>query len=95
MRPITVIVFTVLILFQAASWADDLPDLTKTPGVARTNITQAKICSIKWGRDERHVTEEMKNEVFALYGYSGYNDPRCVPDAHGKTCEIDHLISRE
>jgi len=94
-RLTAVIVFTVLILFQVASWADDLPDLTKSPGVVRTGLTEAKICSIKWGRDERHVTEAMKKEVFALYGYTGYDDPRCVPDAHGKTCEIDHLISRE
>ena len=37
----------------------------------------------------------MRNQVFALYGYAGYDDPRCVADAHGKICEIDHLISRE
>jgi len=95
MRPIAVIAFTVSILFQAASWADDVPDLTKTPGVARSGLTQPKICRIKWGKDERHVTAAMKKEVFALYGYIGYYDPQCVPDAHGKSCEIDHLISRE
>ncbi len=33
--------------------------------------------------------------VFALYGYSGCDDPRCVADAHDKTCEIDHLIRGE
>ena len=37
----------------------------------------------------------MKDQVFALYGYAGYDDARCVADAHGKTCEIDHLISSE
>jgi hypothetical protein len=26
---------------------------------------------------------------------TGYDDARCEPDARGKTCEIDHLISRE
>jgi len=75
--------------------ADDLPDLSKTPGVVRSGLSKTKICSIKWGLDERHVTNAMKKQVFALYGYSGYHDPHCVPDAHGKTCEIDHLISRE
>lgn len=75
--------------------ADDVPDLIKTPGVVRSGLTKAKICSIKWGKDERHVTNAMKQQVFVTYGYSGYDDPRCVKDAHGKTCEIDHLISRE
>ncbi|MBD9354823.1 HNH endonuclease signature motif containing protein [Methylomonas albis] len=74
---------------------DDIPDLSKTPGVARPGLTKTKICSIKWGADERHVTPNMKKQVFANYGYSGYDDPHCIADAHNKTCEIDHLISRE
>ena len=53
------------------------------------------ICAILWGKDERHVTEGMKWEASSRCGYSGHNDPRCVADNHGKTCEIDHLISRE
>lgn len=36
----------------------------------------------------------MKQQAFDNYGYSGYDDPRCVP-AGKRTCEIDHLISRE
>jgi hypothetical protein len=89
---------TVALLFTAgAALADDIPDLNKTPGVARaalTELTEAKICSTKWGKDPRHVTAAMKQQVFAAYGYTGNNDPRCVP--HGKQrCEIDHLISRE
>jgi hypothetical protein len=82
-------------LWSLAATADDLPDAAKTPGLARTGLSQAKICATKWGRDERHVTAAVKTQVFALYGYSGYQDARCVSDAHGKTCEIDHLISRE
>lgn len=35
-----------------------------------------------------------KVKIFDLYGYSGYDDFRCVP-AGNRTCEIDHLISRE
>jgi hypothetical protein len=75
--------------------AGDIPDAAKTPGVARTELSKSTICTTKWGQDERHVTAAMKGQVFALYGYSGYEDARCVADAHGKTCEIDHLISRE
>lgn len=75
-------------------WADDIPDLNKTPGAVRSGLTKAKICSIKCGRDERHVTAKMKKQVFAIYSYSGYDDPRCIPKGK-RTCEIDHLVSRE
>ena len=81
-------------LFLNSVWAADIPDLTKTPGAVRSGLTKSKICSIKWGRDERHVTAAMKKQVFALYGYTGYHDPQCVPKGK-RTCEIDHLISRE
>lgn len=76
------------------SWADDIPNLNITPGSSRAGLSKSKICSIKWGRDERHVTVSMKKQVFALYGYTGYDDPRCVP-AGKRRCEIDHLVSRE
>jgi hypothetical protein len=75
--------------------ADDIPDLSKTPGRSRLGLSRDAICAIKWGKDERHVSAAMKRQVFKLYGYSGYADARCVADAHGRTCEIDHLISRE
>lgn len=75
--------------------ADDIQDKTITPSVSRSGLTKTKICATKWGKDERHVTDAMKTQVFALYGYSGYGDLHCVADVHGKTCEIDHLISRE
>jgi hypothetical protein len=85
----------VIALIGFPAFADDLPDLEKTPGVSRAGLSKATICATKWGTDARHVTQAMKDQVFALYGYSGYNDARCEPDTHGKTCEIDHLISRE
>jgi len=75
--------------------ADDVPDLTRTPGVSRPGLGKARICSIKWGVDARHVSAAMKRQVFAAYGYSGNDDPRCTVDAAGRRCEIDHLISRE
>lgn len=93
------LVFTAIILAAvvAASLAraDDVQDKDKTPGVTRAGLTEQTICATKWGADERHVTTAMKTQVFTLYSYSGYDDPHCVADAHGKTCEIDHLISRE
>jgi hypothetical protein len=82
------------LIVASLAWADDIPDLTKTPGKSRAGLTKAKICSIKWGKDERHVTPEMKSQVFELYGFSGNDDPKCVP-AGERHCEIDHLISRE
>jgi len=86
--------FTAAVLFAGLAYASDLPDLNKTPGVVRPGLTKAKICSIKWGKDERHVTQKMKDEVFAAYGFSGNDDPKCIPKGN-RRCEIDHLISRE
>ena len=84
-----------MLAIAGTAFADDLPDAAKTPGLVRAGLTKSNICSIKWGKDERHVTDAMKQQVFESYGYSGYHDPHCAPDAHGRTCEIDHLIGRE
>lgn len=79
----------------AASARDELPNPRLTPGAVRQELTREAICSTKWGRDARHVTAKMKRETFAAYGMRGNDDPRCVADARGRRCEIDHLISRE
>lgn len=84
---------------QVADWLGAATLLTPrhdlTPGKT-VDITVVELCKKKWGKDARHVTEAMKAEVFDRYGYTGHNaDPKCIPDAHGKRCEIDHLISRE
>ncbi len=71
-----------------------LPDPELTPGVS-VRITVRALCHKKWGRDARHVTAAMKRSVFKKYGLSGNDDPACLTDAHGRHCEIDHLISRE
>jgi hypothetical protein len=86
--------FVLVLGLTNLTWADDIPDPTLTPGVARTDISQDQICATKWGTDERHVTDTMKGKVFANYGYTGNYDPRCVPSGN-RHCEIDHLISRE
>ena len=78
----------------AAAIADDIPDLTKTPGVVRQGLTKQAICATKWGQDARHVSAAMKKQVFESYGYTGNDDPKCIPSGKRK-CEIDHLISRE
>lgn len=92
MRSMALLVLGLMVAGWA--WADDIPDRHKTPGSYRAGLSKAKICSIKWGKDERHVTGAMKKQVFALYGYTGNDDPRCVPSGK-RHCEIDHLISRE
>jgi len=90
-----ILFFLASAVLSAMAVAGDVPDLTKTPGLARVGLSKEKICSIMWGKDERHVTDDMKRHVFEAYGYSGYHDPQCVADGKGRTCEIDHLIGRE
>lgn len=82
-------------MFSTACAAADIPDLALTPGLARTDITQDTICATKWGKDERHVTALMKQQVFELYGMAGNADAQCTPDHTGRRCEIDHIVSRE
>src|SRR5258708_12795127 len=84
-----------LFLFTLPAFADDLPDLAKTPGVARPGLSRATICATKWGTDARHVTQAMKDQVIALYGYSGNDDAHCEPDPKAHRGEINHLITRE
>jgi hypothetical protein len=71
-----------------------LPDPTLTPGVA-TKLTKDEICAKKRGTIERRVSEAMRRQVFAEYGLTGNHDLACVPDKHGRHCEVDHLIPRE
>lgn len=80
-----------LTLLVTPAMAGTLPNLKLTPGVTRPELTQKNICTTKWGKDARAVTEGMKMQAFAEYGLSGNTDKFCKP----KGCEIDHLISRE
>lgn len=78
-----------------------MPDSSVTTGAVRLR-SKEKVCSIKWGKDERHVTEKMKDAVYAQYG-TAQGQGVCAYKTHtGKKgqavkegCEIDHLISRE
>jgi hypothetical protein len=94
MRLLTLIVLASTAFASLARGAD-IPDSAKTPGVHRADVSDAAICRTKWGVDARHVSAAMKAQVFQEYGFTGNDDPKCVPDARGRRCEIDHLISRE
>lgn len=85
--------------FISSAYGAERRDLTLhdpilTPG-AVADLTTQEICERRWGRDARNVTAAMKREVFRRYGLSGNSDAACTPDAHGRRCEVDHLISRE
>lgn len=85
---LTVICFLLIVITITAK-ADPLPNLNITPGMMRNQLTLDQICNIKWGKDHRNVTANMKLQVFQSYGFpKGNRDSRCP-------CEIDHLISRE
>jgi len=62
-----------------------LANATLTPGVARP-LSTAAVCATTWGKDARHVTLSMKQQVFAAYG---------IPWRQHAKYEVDHLISRE
>jgi 5-methylcytosine-specific restriction endonuclease McrA len=64
-----------------------------TPGATR-KLSKKTICSTRWGIDKRYVTQRMKQGVYESYGLSGPKDKCCVPDKHGRRCEIDHLVPR-
>ncbi len=83
-------------LIVSPALAADLPDLSLTPGIARTDMTPARACKTKWGSDQRHITRATKAKIFREYGYIGNNDHNCDnPRSRTRRCEIDHLISRE
>lgn len=77
-------IFTLLLLALPQQFA--LPNHKLTPGVAR-NMSLKTLCTTKWGKDVRAVTQKMKVESCKAYGVS----TKCP----GKDWELDHLISRE
>lgn len=83
-----------LVAMGGAPQPTSVADPTLTPGVVRSDITLEQIKVTKWGQDRRAVTAAMKATVYRRYGFSGPHDPRCTPDANGKTCEVDHRVPR-
>jgi len=91
-----VIALLLAAVISGAPVPNTMPNPAITPGVAVSpEMPLQQLCTTKWGKDHRAVTEGMKMSVYHAYGFTGPKDPRCTPDAHGKTCEIDHLWSRE
>lgn len=78
-----------------------LPDDSVTPGAVALTDTN-KVCSTKWGVDERAVSAAMKKQVYALYG-TVPGQGVCKLTSHKakngttvtKGCEVDHRVSRE
>lgn len=72
-------------LFAAACVLGILPDAHCTPGKRRPTPV-AEVCRRGSSRDERHVTEKVKRQVYAEYGIKKHR-----PGQY----EVDHLISLE
>src|SRR5215471_945088 len=45
-----------------------LPDTKLTPGDTFPAVTAGEVCTPGWSREHRHVTEEMRDQVYAEYG---------------------------
>ncbi len=68
------------------------PDLSITPGKARTDVTVQQLCSTDWRANDKPVSAAMRHDVFAEYNLTGSNDPRCHAQGSSK-CRIDRLIA--
>jgi hypothetical protein len=62
-----------------------LPDPKLTPGSTVSGAGAADVCTPGWASEHRHVTENMRDQVYAEYGR--VRGPDC--------CEVDHLIPLE
>jgi hypothetical protein len=78
-----------------------LPDPAVTKGAVRI-YSKTTVCATIWGKDARHVTQTMKDQVYAQYGtapgqgvcaFKTHTGRNGNPVTEG--CEVDHLISRE
>ena len=62
-----------------------LPNAKLTPGETYPGVTATDVCTPGWSREHRHVTEAMRDRVYAEYGRA--RGPGC--------CEVDHLVPLE
>lgn len=94
-----IVVLAILVLGPVA------PDPKLTPGVLALDahgrpLSVATICSTRWGKDARHVSEAMKQEVARRYGVrypairAGHR-LTAAERAQRAKWEMDHLWSRE
>jgi hypothetical protein len=72
-----------------------LPDSKLTPGDTFQGVTAADVCTPGWASDHRHVTEELRAQVYARYGYNYDNCQGRQQGAPSQACEVDHLIPLE
>lgn len=82
----------VILTVVGVSQAQDLPDPTKTPGVAEPKLTMERICAPGFStKPWRHVSTGDKNAVYRAYGMKNHEGA-----CSGKEgCEVDHLIPLE
>jgi hypothetical protein len=73
------------------------PNPALTPGWTRP-LSQDKVCMIKWGKDARHVTKQMKEKVCKDYGlteaYCFGTHPNPKTGKPEQNVEFDHLVPR-
>ena len=62
-----------------------LRDAKLTPGDTFPGVTASDVCTPGWSGQHRHVTETMRDRVYAEYGRA--RGPGC--------CEVDHLVPLE
>jgi 5-methylcytosine-specific restriction endonuclease McrA len=90
---------------QQAKYSKNGPALMPDPAVTKGALrltNKATVCAIKWSKDERHVTQQMKDDAYAEYGTApgqGVCALKTHTGANGQPvtegCEVDHLISRD
>jgi hypothetical protein len=62
-----------------------LPNPKLTPGDVFPGVTAGDVCTPGWSSDHRHVTEGMRDKIYAEYGR----------ERESGCCEVDHLIPLE
>jgi hypothetical protein len=79
----------------AETWPK-LPDRDLTPGAINGSLSVSKICSTKWGKDARAVTDKMKKDVIKAYHFRvSACPPAKLKGKLVRRVEIDHLVSRD
>jgi hypothetical protein len=68
------------------------PDLSLTPGKARSDVTVEQLCTTNWSANDHPVSAAMRRDVFAEYHLTGNSDPVCHNQG-SKKCKIDRLIA--
>jgi hypothetical protein len=86
------VVIAFALTIEARAGDHNLPDPTLTPGNVLTGVTAAQVCEPGYSRLVRHVSEEVRQQVFAAYGLPGNHFGHC---GGRQGCELDHLISLE